>query len=69
MTSENRHCSLCGDEAVPGIVRSVNAVDRTADVELACALECVALDLVGEVTVGDTLLIHQGFAIARMESS
>lgn len=68
MNGDAAHCSLCGDEAVPGIVRAVNAVDRTAEVELACAAECVALDLVSDVTVGDTLLIHQGFAIARIES-
>lgn len=68
MTSESRHCSLCGDEAVPGIVRAVNSRDAIAEVEVACAVQSVALDLIGEVTIGDTLLVHQGFAIARVEA-
>ena len=67
MSLEDVHCSLCGDEAVPGVVRALNPRDRTAEVELACAVRSVALDLVGAVTVGDTLLVHQGFAIAKME--
>ena len=67
MSREDVHCSLCGDEAVPGVVRALNPRDRTAEVELACAVQSVALDLVGTVTGGDTLLVHQGFAIAKME--
>ena len=67
MSHKDIHCSLCGDEAAPGVVRAVNPRDRTAQVELACAVQLVALDLVGTVTIGDTLLVHQGFAIAKME--
>ena len=37
-----------------------------ATVELQCRTETVAIDLV-DANVGDTLLVHLGFAIARLE--
>jgi hydrogenase maturation factor len=59
-------CAVCGDVAVPGRVLTVDASARTATVELECRTETVAIDLV-EANVGDTLLVHLGFAIARLE--
>ena len=66
-------CSLCGDEATPGRVLSVDAAAGTAAVVLAgapvaSAPATVALDLVEGVRVGDTVLVHQGFAIARVDA-
>lgn len=68
MEPEDR-CSLCGDEAIPAVVREVHATDGTADVEMACERRRVALDLLDAVAVGDTVLVHQGFAIARVEAA
>jgi hydrogenase maturation factor len=59
-------CELCGDVAVAGTVLSINADTRTAIVELECGSATVALDLV-DACVGDTLLVHVGFAITRLE--
>ena len=59
-------CAVCGDVAVPGRVVAVDADARTATVELECRTETVAIDLV-DANVGDTLLVHLGFAIARLE--
>ena len=67
MTEAHDHCSLCGDEALPAVVRALHA-DATADVESECAVQRVALDLVDGVQVGDTILVHQGFAISRVEA-
>jgi hydrogenase maturation factor len=59
-------CELCGDVAVAGTVLSINADTRTAIVALECGSATVALDLV-DARVGDTLLVHVGFAITRLE--
>lgn len=68
MSECNDRCSLCGDEALPALVRSVDVANATAEVELAGELQRVGLDLVDAVEAGDTLLVHQGFAIARLQS-
>lgn len=67
MSDAQAHCSLCGDEALPAVVLALHA-DATADVESECATQRVALDLVDGVQVGDTILVHQGFAITRVET-
>jgi hydrogenase maturation factor len=59
-------CHLCGDEAVAGRVLVVDAESRTATVAFADGAATVALDLV-DAGVGDRLLVHLGFAIARLE--
>jgi hydrogenase maturation factor len=59
-------CELCGDVAAAGTVLSIDAGARTAIVALECGTATVALDLV-EARVGDTLLVHLGFAITRLE--
>ncbi len=61
------HCALCGDEALPAVVQSLNPAEATAVVVRCEARQVVALDLVEAVQVGDTILVHQGFAIARLE--
>lgn len=62
-------CSLCGDEGLPGLVVSVDARLQTAVVQMAGVPETVALDLLDGVEPGHTVLVHQGFAIGRMEPS
>lgn len=59
-------CRLCGDEAVAGRVVSVDADARTASVAFEDGTATVALDLV-DAGVGDQLLVHLGFAIARLD--
>lgn len=61
-------CHLCGDEAVAGRVLSVDADARLAVVAFDSGEARVALDLVDAVA-GDTLLVHLGFAIARVEEA
>ena len=59
-------CHLCGDVAVAGPVVALDADARTATVALNCGTVTVALDLV-EAELGDTVLVHLGFAITRLE--
>ena len=61
-------CHLCGDVAVEGRVVELDAHARTATVALACGIATVALDLV-DARVGDTLLVHLGFAITRLDDA
>ena len=60
-------CQLCGDSAVAGTVIAIDADARTAVVALECGTMTVALDFV-DAHVGDTLLVHLGFAITRLEA-
>ena len=60
-------CHLCGDEAVAGRVIAVDAAARTATVAFDSGTANVALDLV-DASIGDDLLVHLGFAIARLEA-
>jgi hydrogenase expression/formation protein HypC len=62
------HCITCADE---GIAMDVLRVD--ADRALALCIDArgargsVEIALVGEVAVGDSLLVHAGTAIARLD--
>jgi len=50
---------------IPGKVIEVNR--NVAKVELGGLLREISLDLCPEVSVGDYVLIHTGFAIQRMD--
>lgn len=60
------HCSICRDEAIAGVVLSVNGSERTAEIRLGDRIDIVALDLIDLPLTGEVLLIHQGFAISRV---
>lgn len=60
------HCALCADEGLPGQVLALQD-DNMALVAMAGGQQAVALDLVEEAQVGDWVLVHLGFAIARLE--
>ena len=60
-------CHLCGDVAVPGRVVAIDADACTATVAVDCGTVTVALDFV-DAKIGDALLIHLGFAIARLDA-
>ncbi len=58
-------CPVCADEGVPGRVIDL----LPANMALAAMPDGereIAIDLVENVRVGDRLLIHLGFAIARL---
>ena len=64
--AEDGSCSICADEAIAGIVLSVDPDDGTARVELPAGLATVAVDLLDHVSVGDSVMVHMGFAISRV---
>lgn len=68
-------CALCGDEALPARVLDVRANDGLATVTMlatgaaslpANACIDVAIDLVDGISIGDVVLVHQGFVISRV---
>lgn len=65
--SADGHCAVCGDEALLGTVVAIERAAGTAVVNVQGTVSTVALDLVDGVAVGDAVLVHQGFAIGRVE--
>ena len=60
-------CSICGDEASPAVIESIDAASGTAQVRgIIGASRTVALDLLDGANVGDTVMVHLGFAIERL---
>jgi hydrogenase expression/formation protein HypC len=57
-------CITCGDVAVPLTVVEARGADARCRAD-AGREELVAVDLVGDVAVGDRLLVHAGVAIAK----
>ncbi len=66
--SPEHGCSLCGDVAIPARIISIDAVAGFARAVAQDRTLEVALDLVDGVAVGDTILVHQGFAISRLDA-
>ena len=64
---EHGHCAICADEGRPGRVLVVYPATAVALVDINGASSEVAVDLLDGVAVGDTVLVHLGFAIARLE--
>jgi hydrogenase maturation factor len=62
------HCVTCGDVAEP---MTVLDVDRDRELALCAAADedrwTVEIALVAPVAIGDSLLVHAGTAIARIE--
>jgi hydrogenase maturation factor len=71
-------CALCGDEALPAGVLSIDRQAQMATVVLLAdaspaggqtsfgAVIPAALDLVDGIAAGDVVLVHQGFVIGRV---
>lgn len=58
-------CSICGDEGRTGVV--LPPVEPTdARVRFENGVERVALDLLDDVRPGERIVVHMGFAIARL---
>jgi D-sedoheptulose 7-phosphate isomerase len=62
----NEACITCGDHAVEARVAEVRGA--TAVIEKDGAREEIAIDLVEDVKVGDTVLCHAGAALEKIES-
>ena len=60
-------CSVCGDEAAPAVIESIDAATGTAEVRDSFGTtSTVALDLLDGAIVGDTVMVHLGFAIGSV---
>jgi hydrogenase expression/formation protein HypC len=59
---DDDHCVTCSDEALPLEVEAV----RTDGTAICQGIE-VMTELVPDAAPGDTLLVHAGAAIARLE--
>lgn len=66
-TSTAVACELCLDEAVVAEVLAVSRSGELAEVSMNGQAVTVAIDLIEAVEIGDRLLVHAGFAIARIE--
>ncbi len=65
MPAPDGSCSICGDEGHVGKVVAL-ASPTTARVRLEGGVRDVAIDLLEGVRPGDRLVVHLGFAIARV---
>ena len=57
-------CSICADQGLVGEVLEVR--QDAAQVRIGQQVENVAIDLLQGVRVGDRVVVHLGFAIARV---
>lgn len=65
--AQDAGCGLCGDAAIDTEVVALIEGSAAARVRAGgCEME-IATDLVDAVKPGDRLLVHFGFAIARLE--
>jgi hydrogenase assembly chaperone HypC/HupF len=70
VTCDEHHCITCGDDGVPMRVLRVDARRALALCEdEAGAHSSVETALVDPVAVGDTLLVHAGTALIRLEGA
>ena len=63
--SPDGHCSICGDAAVLARVVAIDGATATAELRDGTPTT-VAIDLVENVAIGETLVVHLGFAIGRL---
>jgi hydrogenase maturation factor len=63
------HCPTCADEALLATVLSVEQDASLARVSLGESEAVVDISLVGAVMPGETLLVHGGVALERLEET
>ena len=63
----DRTCITCSDEALPAMVMQVDQETGLALVAIGGHTEEVDISLVDAVAPGDSLLVHGGVAIARLD--
>lgn len=59
-------CSICADEGIEAEILDVTVEGREGRVRSAKGVEQVALDLIDSPRPGDRVIVHLGFAIARI---
>jgi hypothetical protein len=64
---EADRCSICADEGLIGEVLEVAQHQGAAQVRIGPAVHEVAVDLLERVRPGDRVVVHLGFAIARVQ--
>jgi hydrogenase maturation factor len=68
MSSDHRHCVTCADEATP--MRVVAVKDRDSQLAVCVGEDgapcTVDIGLLPDATVGESLLVHAGAALARV---
>ena len=67
MSTEQHHCSVCSDAADRVIIVEIDHPDAIAQRSTGEQIS-IAIDLVPDLKIGDTVLVHQGTAIARAPS-
>jgi hydrogenase maturation factor len=69
MSCDDAHCITCGDDGAP---ERVLAIDEARGLALCQsedgARESVEIALVAPLAVGDTVLVHAGTALVRLEA-
>ena len=66
-TLDDAHCITCSDEALPAKVLELDESLALAQVEVNGQVTEIDISLVDEVEVGQTLLVHGGVALERVE--
>lgn len=66
-TCETHHCLTCADEARPARVLNVDQQTGLALVLVDGRTEEVDITLMEKVESGDTVLVHGGVAMSRLE--
>ena len=66
-TIDEAHCITCSDEALPAKVLELDELLLLAQVEIKDQITEIDVSLVDEVAVGQTLLVHGGVALERLE--
>ncbi len=70
MSCDAQHCITCGDDGVPMRVLRIDEARELALCEDAGgARSSVEVALVSPVAAGDTLLVHAGTALTRLEAA
>jgi hydrogenase maturation factor len=64
---DDSHCITCSDEALPAKVLEVDETLALAQVEINGQRTEIDVSLVDGVEVGQTLLVHGGVALERVE--
>ena len=64
---DDPHCITCSDEALPVTVLQIDELLLLAQVEVRGQITEIDVSLIDEVKVGQTLLVHGGVALERMD--
>lgn len=66
-TASSEHCTTCSDEALPVVVLYVDSERSLARVQDGEIHTEVDITLIEDPQPGDTLLVHGGVALTRLE--